>query len=158
MGMTLVETVTVGAGGASSIEFTSIPQTGKDLLLLVSDRTNQTGSFLTINGSAITAFTTIYGQSNGSGISSGSQTTAFKVGGSTSYSANTFGSGQVYIFDYTSSDVKTMSMQGVSENMSTSSLIRMGHTSYSTTSPVTSLAVTNATFDQYSTASLYLIS
>lgn len=158
MAMKLVETITVGAGGASSIEFTSIPQTGVDLLLVVSDRTNQTGSFVTINGSAITTFSSIYAQGNGSTASSGSQTTAFKVGGSTSYTADTFGSGQVYIFDYTSSDTKVLAMQGVSENNSTGSLIRMTHSSYTTSSPVTSLAVTNATFEQFSTASLYIIS
>lgn len=158
MPMKLVETITVGAGGASSIEFTSIPQTGVDLLLVVSDRTNQTGSFVTINGSAVTAFSSIYAQGNGSTASGGSQTTAFKVGGSTSYTADTFGSGQVYIFDYTSSDTKVLSMQGVSENNSTGSLIRMTHSTYTTSSPVTSLAVTNATFEQFSTASLYIIS
>ncbi len=38
MTMTLVSTVTVGSGGASSIEWTSIPQSGKDLLILLSAR------------------------------------------------------------------------------------------------------------------------
>ncbi len=39
--MQLIETIEVGAGGAASIEFTSIPQDGVDLLLMVSARTDR---------------------------------------------------------------------------------------------------------------------
>jgi hypothetical protein len=49
----LIETVTVGAGGAASIEWTGIAGTGQDLLVVFSLRcttSNATGS-LTINGS-----------------------------------------------------------------------------------------------------------
>lgn len=52
-----IATVTVAAGGASSIEFTSISQTYTDLLLKVSLRDNRTDSpvtdtLLTFNGSS----------------------------------------------------------------------------------------------------------
>jgi len=42
MGMQLIETVTVGAGGSSLITFSNVPQTGTDLLVTVSGRS--TGS------------------------------------------------------------------------------------------------------------------
>jgi len=38
MTMTHISTVQVGAGGAASINFTSIPQTGTDLALVMSGR------------------------------------------------------------------------------------------------------------------------
>ena len=47
MAMTLVSTTTVPSGGAASIEFTNIPQTGKDLLLVCSLR-QTTGSELIV--------------------------------------------------------------------------------------------------------------
>lgn len=157
MAMELIETIEVGAGGAASIEFTSIPQDGVDLLLLVSDRTSATGGFLTINGSAISAFSAVYLQGNGSGSSSSTATNALVIGGFTSYTANTFGSGQVYVSNYTSTTNKSISIEGVSENNATSSLQRITAASYSTSSAVTSIGLTNATFSQYSTASLYKI-
>ena len=43
MGMTLIETVEVGAGGASSIQFDSIPQDGIDLVIRMSAR-NEVGA------------------------------------------------------------------------------------------------------------------
>lgn len=36
----IIQTVTVGAGGAASIDFSSIPQTYTDLKILLSGRTN----------------------------------------------------------------------------------------------------------------------
>ena len=53
--MVAIQTVTVGAGGASSIEFTSIPQTYTDLKVVFSvrDATNNNGVVkITFNGSA----------------------------------------------------------------------------------------------------------
>ena len=49
-----IQTVTVGSGGASSIDFTSIPQTYTDLCLVYSARltTTDTNWRLKINGSA----------------------------------------------------------------------------------------------------------
>lgn len=54
MPMTLVGSVTVGAGGASSLEFSNIPATGKDLVVLGSIRCSSWGVNLTLelNGSA----------------------------------------------------------------------------------------------------------
>ena len=52
----LLSSVTVGAGGASSINFTSIPATYTDLVLKISARTNSTGAGSTykisLNGSS----------------------------------------------------------------------------------------------------------
>ena len=67
MTYTLISTVTVGAGGAASIDFNSIPGTYTDLLLVVSVRSTRPaatndGLFMSINGSG--------SSTTGSGINS----------------------------------------------------------------------------------------
>ena len=51
--MELIQAVTVGAGGAAFIDFTSIPQTYTDLKIVVSGRTDRVrsndGSYMTLN-------------------------------------------------------------------------------------------------------------
>jgi hypothetical protein len=42
---TLINSVTVGSGGAASMEFTSIPSTYTDLVVKISGRSDNTGSF-----------------------------------------------------------------------------------------------------------------
>ena len=51
---TLIEKIVVGAAGASSITFTSIPQTYTDLKVVASARNtgNGSGQYLTFNGSS----------------------------------------------------------------------------------------------------------
>jgi hypothetical protein len=41
----LIETVTVGSGGAANIEFTSIPQTYTDLKLVISGKNDKCCNF-----------------------------------------------------------------------------------------------------------------
>ena len=58
--MFLIQTITVGAGGASTIEFTSIPQTYTDLCIKLSNRQSGTGGsanvwdnyYMSFNGSS----------------------------------------------------------------------------------------------------------
>ena len=85
----LIETVTVGSGGAASIEFGSIPQTYTDLVLVGSLRSTSTSSntgeydaFGYRFNSSTSGYTTRNLQGNGSVASSSTQTTmTASVGG-----------------------------------------------------------------------------
>jgi len=78
MGMAefLISSVTVGAGGASSIDFTSIPSTYTDLRLVVSLRSGSSGTSrglsFTLNNDAGTNYSTRYFYGYASGVTGGS--------------------------------------------------------------------------------------
>ena len=103
------DTVTVGSGGASSIDFTSIPQTYTDLLLKVSARSvGSTGEIrLEFNG-VTTGYSGRYIQGNGSTATSGVEgaTHSLYLGENaySTYTSNVFTSGEFYIPNYTSSN------------------------------------------------------
>jgi hypothetical protein len=160
MGYQLIETVTVGSGGAASIEFTSIPQDGVDLLLLVSARTSSASikwsAAFFINGSDAGSIISLIG--NGSSVTSSSVSQMLTVlnGGNTT--ANTFNNASVYISNYTSSLAKSISSDHAIENNATDSDQSLFAMSSTNTSPVSSLGIiTGTTIVEHSTASLYKI-
>ena len=163
---TLISSVTVGSGGAANIEFTSIPQTYTDLCLVYSLRGSISGTNdecnILING-ATSSYTNRYIQGNGSSASSGSSyTTKIYTGetdGSTATS-NTFGNGSAYFPNYTSSNYKSVSTDGVSENNATSAYANLSANLWSSTSAITSITLIpySSSWLQYSTAYLYGIS
>ena len=165
---TLVSTVTVGAGGAASIQFTSIPQTGTDLLLVISARTTKTGNVqddfqLRINGDSASSYGRKWLRGNGSSADSvGSAYTGYVAGGyypANDATANTFGNISVYIPNYAGSAQKSISIDGVTEHNNTTAYSVLSANSWPSTSAVTSLLINAFTGNlvQYSTASLYLI-
>jgi len=162
MTMTLVETITVGSGGAASITFSNIPQTGKDLLLLLSLRSNAAFavafSRVQVNSDSGSG---IFLRSSGSAASTGTFTSAILAeGAGDEATANTFGNSSVYIANYTSTSAKSVSVDFTSENNAT--LIRQGLNAAITTSTaaVTSLLVEDVgdTLLQHTSVSLYIIS
>lgn len=164
MAYELIETIEVGAGGAASIEFTSIPQDGVDLLLLVSARADSSTTFqsnITINSDTTSAnYPRVRLQGTGSSVSSGSFANAgFGNMEPSTFTANTFANDSVYFSNYTSSSAKSISGDGVTENNASSSYQNIQAVSYSGTSAITSLTITANSGDivQYSTASLYKI-
>lgn len=164
MTLSLVSTVTVGAGGAASISFTGIPQTGTDLLLVVSARSAFTASLddflLKING-ANTNLTTRSLLGSGSSASSFSNTNyAFLTEQPTSPTASTHINAQVYIPNYAGSTTKPFSIDGVSENNATAAYQHIGANLWNSTSAITGISISCASgsnLDQYSTASLYTV-
>lgn len=169
MAMTLVSTVTVGAGGAASIEFTNIPQTGKDLLILVSGRNSgANGLYLTLNGDTTASrytYRMVYGTGTVIGATSGTNTTGQGgyIGESNrnSYTANTFDNSSIYIANYASSITKSISVESVAENNANAADQEINALSYNQTTAITSALVrylSPDTFVQHSTASLYIIS
>jgi len=163
MAYELIETIEVGAGGAASIEFTSIPQDGVDLQVVVSARQTTGGnvSLMTLNSdSSGSNYTFVNLQGNGTNkytdTISGSNYIYF--GGTTSNirTANTFGNASAYISNYTSSVAKSISTDGVTESNETTAWQTMAANTYTGTSPITTVTISRP-FVQYSTASLYKI-
>lgn len=154
---TLIASSTVGSGGAANIEFTSIPSTYTDLLLKISLR----GSFagvadnitLTINNSAIGTPKSVFGN----GASAVSNADPFVYTASTA-TASTFGNGEIYIPNYTSSNNKSISADTVSENNATTAYTFLTAALWSNSAAITSIKLAPAdggTWNQYSTAYLY---
>ena len=171
MASTLValQTVTVGAGGAASVTFSSIPQTYTDLVVKISARS--TGSAddnmrLNFNNSStiINYNRNLWG--NGSSALSESVSGSDKLIGdyasgylpNSSTTASTFGNFEITIPNYTVSTYKSVSIDNVSENNSASTYIRtsLGAGLWQNTDAITSIVITNFNnFTQYSTFTLY---
>ena len=160
--MTLISTVTVGAGGAASMTFSSIAGTFTDLQLVVSARTAQgaiaDGIGLALNNSFSSISQRLL---YGTGTSAGSETSTVPVygyGSGNTVTSNTFGSMTFYIPNYAGSTNKSVSVDSVGENNAAAAFSSITAGLWSNTAAVTSLVlVTNsgANFQQYSTASLY---
>jgi len=165
---TLISSVTVGAGGVSSIDFTSIPADYNDLNLIISARTNRASDSdyleMTFNGST-SGVTGKYLTGTGSSALSGTQaSSAFidvnRVNANTS-TASTFSNISVYIPNYAGSNKKSVSYDGVNENNGTDAYTWMGGYLWSNTAAITSIKLEpgiGTTINQYSTAYLYGIS
>jgi hypothetical protein len=161
----LISSVTVGAGGASSIDFTSIPATYTDLKVVLSARTNRTAvnnnCFIAFNSSGGTAYSDRYLQGDGSAASSSVDSSAANayIGGvpGASSTSSTFGNLEIYIPNYAGSTNKSLSVDEVAENNATTAISTLIAGLWSNTAAITSLSITAATFSfvQYSTACLY---
>lgn len=166
----LIAAVTVGSGGASSIDFTSIPSTYTDLCLKISSRS--TGSFpqgfmiMRINGTTpgnvVNRYLTGNGSAASSSVISNADGSAAQSQGATS-TASTFSNGEWYIPNYAGSTAKSISSDSVSETNGTTIKASMIATLSPATSAVSSLTIvigddgsgSLSNFAQYSTAYLY---
>jgi hypothetical protein len=143
--MELIETKTLGAA-AASIEFTSIPQDGTDLVLLISVRTARStlSDFVDLrfngdNTDANYSSRVLFG--SGSAASSFTENSYIgDVNGNTS-TANTFASISVYIPNYTGSTTKSGSVDSVYENNATQAAQAIIARLWNNTAAITSLEV-----------------
>ena len=165
MAYELIETVEVGAGGASSIEFTSIPQDGVDLLLLISPRTtrvdNDDQCQITFNSDTGGNYTYLYLNGSGSAAyTSSTISTAFRPQiNAANNTANTFSNLALYVSNYTSSTDKSCSLDAVQENNATAAIMGINAYNYATSSAISSIQLDAiGDYVQHSTASLYKIS
>jgi len=162
----LIDKITVGAAGASSITFSNIPQTGyTDLVVKFSVRGTagavSRSVYLTFNGSA-TSYSEKYIQgdgtaaSSGSNIGSGAFIYAGECDGGTA-TTSTFGNQELYIPNYTSSNYKSVSIDAVSETNATTIYSTLVAGLWSNTAAITSMSFTLASgnIGQYSTFYLY---
>ena len=161
-----IATVTVGVGGSSTISFSSIPATYTDLLVKWSARVTDTATdsvqvTLQFNGDTGSNYTrrSLYGDGGAAGSSSAT-TTSMRFGWTSTNgnTANTFGQGEFYIPNYTSSSQKSVSADGVAESNAAQFIYAGLHAGLWTgTSAINSitLLVPSWSFVQYSTATLY---
>lgn len=161
MTMTLISSVTVGAGGAATISFSSIPQTYTDLLLVIAGRntaTNTAGN-MSLNG-VTTSFTNRSLWGDGFGNTGSSAFTGgpdFGLSGSGD-TANVFASAEFYICNYASASNKALSGIYGTENNGSSNNMAFEATLWANTAAITSITLTpqgSGSFAQNSMASLY---
>jgi hypothetical protein len=159
---TLIETITVPVGGASSITFSGIPSSYTDLVVQVSCRSSQSGAFadygrITFNGSSSTfSYRDAYGNGSSASSTNGAVNTIFVYQGNAA-TASTFGNASIYIPNYTGSNNKSFSIDSVVENNGTTAYQTITAGLWSTTTAINSvgLAPASGTWLQYSTFSLY---
>jgi len=152
---------TVGAGGAASITFSSIPQTYTDLVIKTSSRTATGGvdNFLiSFNGSSANFS---YRELTGNGTSTASSANVgggvALVNGST-MTASTFSNNDIYIPNYAGSNNKSFFADAVTENNLTLSYAQLWSNLWSNTAAINQVTLTcaaSANFAQYTTATLY---
>jgi hypothetical protein len=159
-----IATVTVGGGGAANMEFTSIPSTYTDLIIKMSARANTTGpnNFGVSLNNSTTGFNSKIVYGDGTSALSSSLATIYQgiVPGS-GYTANTFGSADIYIPNYAGSTNKAYASDSTTENNATASYAVLSAALWSNTAAITSIKLDpgpSSSFIQYSTATLYGIS
>ena len=162
----LIASSTVGSGGASSIDFSSIPGTYTDLCLKVSARNDASttvgGLWIQFNGfSTNLSSRVLYG--TGSATGSFSDTTIFAYSDAASATSSTFSNVEYYIPNYAGSNNKSVSVDAVMENNATAASSSLTAGLWSSSSAITSIKIQTfnnsnsalANFVQYSTAYLY---
>jgi hypothetical protein len=145
--MKLIESKTLGSFQAS-VEFTSIPGTFTDLVVLLSARTesNDGVSWFDIatefNGSSSNlSDRVLYG--TGSGVASIVDSTKIIIRVSSNLAtSNTFGNASLYIPNYTASTNKSVSIDSVTENNSTAALQTITAGLWANTASITSIKFT----------------
>jgi hypothetical protein len=156
-----IQTITVGSGGAASIDFTSIPATYTDLKVVCSVQGSIANTTINMqfNGST-TGYTSKYLRGSGTAANSYDQTGfganwitgTYLVG-----SGSAFTSQEFYIPNYLSSNYKSASGEGVDERNSAAAYAMLDAGLWSNTAAINqlSLLVDSGLFAQYSSATLY---
>jgi hypothetical protein len=166
----LIETVTVGAGGAASIEFTGIPQDAQDVQVLLSARTtgviSATTDFVNVrfNSNTSSVYSEVRLQGSGSGVAtndfSGNRILRLLLANGNTSTANTFGNSSLYVSNYSSSSNKSISIDSLDEANATAAQIAIGAALFASSAAITTLTLTpesGGDFVEYTTASLYKI-
>ena len=155
-------TVEVGSGGAASIDFTSIPATYTDLVVVSSTRASAGSDTVALQFNGDTGSNYPYRRlrSDGSAVTSTTGTLTYALGGNqpeSTFTANTFSNCSFYIPNYAGSSNKSISADAVSENNATSAQAQLTASLWSNTAAITSIKIIpgSGNFVQYSTATLY---
>ena len=160
-----IASTTVGAGGASTITFSSIPGTYTDLALLTSLHFDSANSFndigITINSDTGNNYSMRWLGVQSTTATSGSATNTYPISlgipngdgsGSLIYASTS-----TYFPNYTNSSYKTFSSDSVAEQNATGAYLRLTAGIWNNTSAITSISIYAPGFNwkQYSTATLY---
>lgn len=166
MAITKIAQVDVGAGGAASIDFTSIPGTYTDLMVVTSLKNSSqslTQTLIRFNSDSGSNYTWRWLRGTGSAADSTNNAT---WGDSTaiyvSYHDNVnYNNGSIYIPNYASATAKSVSSDGVEEQNTSAAYQLISAGTWSGTAAITSISVIKSSgtgFAQYSSATLYGIS
>jgi len=145
MALTLIKTAAVGAGGASSLDFTNIPQTFTDLLVVANIR-NGTG----IGAQGGRAFKVIFNGSNsnrttrwlnGNGSSASSATDDYFWATGSDSTSNVFGNTSIYIPNYAGAINKSYAIDSVGENDSSLAEMSLSAHLWASTAAITSMSI-----------------
>jgi hypothetical protein len=160
--MTLISSFTA-TSSVASISFSSIPSTYTDLKLVLSTR-GSAASVQTVTVILLNSLTSgyvdkfLYGSGSVVGTGSYGASSGF-VGDApaANATASTFGSAEVYIFNYASGNMKTMSVDSVAETNATQAFMELTSLYNTTSSAVNSISVLPASgnYVQHTTAYLY---
>lgn len=162
---TLISSVTVGSGGATSISFNSIPATYTDLLIKWSARTDYSGAALRYESISFNSNTsnyswrTLYGSGSTPDSLNGTTERLSAYNPAATATASTFSNNEMYIPNYAGSNNKSYSTDSVTENNATSAYATLVAGLWSNTSAITSITLTpqytTTGYQQYSTFYLY---
>lgn len=154
----LISSVTVGAGGAATVSFSSIPSTFTDLCLKGSVRSegNFNWTYIAFNGSSAN-FTEkrLYGSGSATGSQSDTGNNAL-LQVQDGYTASTFSNGEIYIPNYAGSAYKSFTVDTVQENNATGAFAFMTAGLWSNTAAITSITITPDTADIAQNSTFYL--
>lgn len=163
---TLIETITVGAGGSASATFSTIPSTYKDLVIHVSARASTTSGnsnfFMYMNGVTGSSYAFRRIIATGSSVTTDTQTSqpwiefaSISPNATATYGSNTFSTGEIWIPNYQSSVFKPVYGQYCGPNNGTQYQYIVAGL-FSSTSAISSITLDGTdNFVQHSTFSLY---
>ena len=160
-----IATVTVGSGGASSLAFTNIPQGYTDLKIVFSGRysnnpNSEVWSWVELGFNSDGAHINNTGyilQGNGAAASSSLNYTYIYIPTSGA-TANAFGSAEIYIPNYTSSNQKSFNIESVQESNQATSILQTANGVWTGTAAISSFTIyqrTGYTFGEFTNATLY---
>jgi hypothetical protein len=158
-----IATVTVGAGGASSIAFSSIPSTYTHLqirgILGVASAGTTNYLQMTYNGVGGTSYSghVLFGNGSSAGANAGNGASSSSIfAGSVSNATTTFGGVVVDILDYANTSKYKTSRHLVGMDSNGSGSMELISGLFMNTSAISSITFTGSTnFPQYSTLALY---
>ena len=157
----LLETINL-TQSAASVTFDNIPQTGyTDLKIVCSARSNRSSQgdyiVLAFNGNT-TSYSAKIIEGYGTGVSNDTFARCAGIMNSDTSTANVFGNNEIYIPNYTSSNFKSYSAEGVTENNSAVAYQDLVAGLWSNTAAITSIVLSpnaGTSFFANSTFSLY---
>jgi len=163
MAISKISTVEIGSGGAASIDFTSIPGTYTDLMVVCSLReASTTGSTAGIrfNNDSATNYLSRRLQGNGSSALSATYSSGTEIDiiiDASDMTSSTFGSMQMYVPNYAGATNKSVSIESLSENNATLAYQRLSAGIWNSTAAITSIKIFGSAGNlaQYSSATLY---
>jgi len=160
-----IATVTVGAGGSTSISFSSIPSTFKHLQIRAITRDTDTGGFgltttMNFNGDtgANYSWHWLYGNGSSAAANSGSSATTTALGWTTGTAgtANTYAATVIDILDYADTNKYKTNRLLYGIDLNGSGGVWLSSGAWRSTSAVNSITLNQTTkFAQYSSFALY---